>query len=84
MRGRNEAFANGVANPVIANLDVLRALIDRVVEVDQGDCALVVDAEVDGVIADDSEFEEESAKPNDGFRSVNSGYVFRFGSRERN
>ena len=47
VRRRNYTLANGVANPVVTDFDVFRALVHRVVEVDQCNRTLVINAKVD-------------------------------------
>ena len=57
VRRKYKTFANGVANPMITDFDVFRALINRVVEIDQSDGALVVNTKVNGVgVVDEVEF----------------------------
>jgi hypothetical protein len=63
MRRKNDTLANGVANPVVADLDMFRAFVHRVVEIDQRDRTLVVDAQVDRVVNDESNFSEQRAQP---------------------
>ena len=63
VRRKNYAFVNRVANPVISDFDVFRVLVYRVVEIDQSDSALVVDAQVDRFVGNDIELLEKNAKP---------------------
>ena len=56
VRGRNKSFANSVTNPVISDFDMFRALVHQAVEIDQRDSALVVNAEVNGLVANKLEF----------------------------
>ena len=83
MRGINNAFANRVANPVVTNLDVFRALVHRVVEIDQRYRALVVDSEVDRVVNDEADLLQKRSQPRNGFTGVYGRNVFSLGSRER-
>ena len=61
MRRGKDSSTNRVADPVVSDFDVLRTVVYRVVEIDQSDSALVVDAEVDRVVSDEFEFLEEGA-----------------------
>ena len=63
MRGRNDAFSNCIANPVISHFDVFRALVYRVVKINQSDSALVVDVQVDRFVGNNIELLEKNTKP---------------------
>ena len=82
VRRSNYTFANGVANPMVTNLNVFRAFVYRVVQIDQSDRALVVDSKIDSVVVDESEFTEESAEPGHRLRGMDSRDVFGLSGRE--
>ena len=72
MRRRNDAFVKRIADPVISNFDVFRTFVHRIIKVDQGDGALIVDTKVDRFIADELKFVEQGAEPRCGFRGMDS------------
>ena len=58
MKNRDDVLVNHVANPVVADLDVFRAFIHQVLEIDQSDRTEVIDAKLDRLVVDQPEFHE--------------------------
>lgn len=84
MKRRNNAFANRVANPVVANLDVFRTFVYRVVKINQCNGTLAVDAEVDRFVVDKLEFAQECTEQSCRLRSTDCRDIFGFGSGKQN
>ena len=68
---------------MVTNLDVFRTFVYRVVQIDQRDRTLVVNAHVDRLVSDEPELMEERPQPCNGLSGVYSGDVLCFGGRER-
>ena len=83
MRNRKDALPERVTNPVVTDLDMLRAFVYRVFEIDQGNRAEVVNTEISWLVRNKAQFTKEGLDPSDGLCGVSSSDVLGLSSRER-
>ena len=72
---------NSIADPMVANFDVLGALIHQVFEIYQCDHTLVVNMEVNRFVGDKLELMGEHTKPDGRFHSMYSCDILSFSGR---